>query len=65
MRFSASCRYTTDYTPADRLEPDEYTLGLLYIDEGEGDVLKDASAHKRHGRIFGKVKWVREDELPN
>lgn len=51
VRISKIARYEKNFTPASRFELDEHTLGLYRIDQGEGDELKDASDHDRHGKI--------------
>ena len=61
VRISKVARYTEDFTPAKRFEPDEHTLALYHFDEGSGDVLKDWSGNGHHGKIVG-AKWVRVDD---
>ena len=61
VRISSIARYTEDFTPQKRFEPDEHTMALYHFDEGSGDVLKDASGNGHHGEIVG-AKWVRVDE---
>ena len=61
FRISTSVRYTADFTPADRFEPDADTLALYHFDEGQGDVLIDSSGNGHHGKIIG-AQWVRLDE---
>ncbi|MCA9048300.1 MAG: protein kinase [Planctomycetaceae bacterium] len=63
VRISSVARYTEDYEPTRRFEPDEHTIALYHFDEGQGDVLKDFSGNNHHGRIFG-AKWVRADGSP-
>ncbi|REJ94011.1 MAG: hypothetical protein DWQ34_09340 [Planctomycetota bacterium] len=58
VRISSIARYTEDYTPEDRFEPDEHTLALYHFDEGDGDTLIDSSGHDHHGEIHG-ASWVR------
>jgi serine/threonine protein kinase len=60
VRISNTARYTEDFTPAKRFEPDEHTVGLYHFDEGSGDVLKDSSGNNHHGKIVG-AKWVKAD----
>ena len=43
VRISNVARYTEDFTPEERFEPDEHTLALYHFDEGEGNVLIDSS----------------------
>ena len=61
VRISKVARYTADFTPDLRFEPDVDTLALYHFDEGQGDVLKDSSGNNHHGKIFG-AKWVREGD---
>ena len=63
VRISSIARYTEDFTPQRRFEPDEYTMALYHFDEGSGDVLKDSSGNGHDGKIVG-AKWVRVDEPP-
>src|SRR5262249_13163794 len=44
MRISKVPRYTADFKPTPRFEPDASTLGLYHCDEGQSGVLQDASA---------------------
>lgn len=57
VRISNVARYTEDFTPPKRFEPDEHTLALYHFDEGQGDVLKDSSGNGHHGKIVGAT-WV-------
>jgi len=61
VRISSIARYTEDFTPQRRFEPDEHTMALYHFDEGTGDVLKDSSGNGHDGKIVG-AKWVRVDE---
>ena len=63
VRISNIARYTDDFTPQKRFEPDEHTMALYHFDEGEGDVLHDSSGNKHHGKIVG-AKWVKVDGSP-
>jgi formylglycine-generating enzyme required for sulfatase activity len=63
VRVSSSARYDKNFTPAARFEPDNDTLALYHMDEGEGDVLKDSSGNGHHGKIAGP-KWVKADGTP-
>ena len=58
VRISSIARYTEDFTPDERFEPDEDTLALYHFDEGEGEVLNDSSGNGHHGEIIG-AQWVR------
>jgi serine/threonine protein kinase/Leucine-rich repeat (LRR) protein len=59
VRFSNVIRYTGDFTPQERFEPDEHTIALYHCDEGHGDLLVDSSGNKHHGIIVGPT-WVRQ-----
>jgi len=63
VRISNIARYTEDFTPQDRFEPDEHTMALYHFDEGQGDVLHDSSGNGHHGKIVG-AKWVRVETAP-
>ncbi len=63
VRISKVARYTKDFTPQKRFEPDADTLALYHCDEGSGDVLKDSSGNNHHGKIVG-AKWVNADGTP-
>jgi hypothetical protein len=57
LRVSKTIRYTADFTPQARLEPDQDTLALYHFDEGQGDALTDSSGNGHHGKIV-LAKWV-------
>jgi eukaryotic-like serine/threonine-protein kinase len=57
LRISKIARYTTDFTPQSRFEPDSDTLSLYHFDEGQGDVLIDSSGNNHHGKIVN-ARWV-------
>ena len=61
VRISNIARYTKDFTPQRRFEPDEHTMALYHFDEGSGDVLHDSSGNGHDGKIVG-AKWVKVDE---
>ena len=61
VRISKTPRYTADFTPAERFEPDEHTLALYHFDDAAGTTLADASGNGRNGTIHG-AKWVRVEE---
>jgi serine/threonine protein kinase len=58
VRFSSIARYTKDFVPVNRHEPDEHTVGLYHLDEGEGDSVKDSSGKNQHGKIINP-RWLR------
>jgi formylglycine-generating enzyme required for sulfatase activity len=57
LRISRIARYTTDFTPPTRFQPDKDTLALYHFDEGQGDALTDSSGNNHHGKIMN-AKWV-------
>jgi Concanavalin A-like lectin/glucanases superfamily len=61
VRISNSARYTDDFEPQSRLEADDDTEALYHFDEGQGDVLRDASGNRHHG-IIHDARWVRVGE---
>ena len=63
VRLSSTERYTTDFFPDTRFIPDEHTLALYHFDEGQGDVLTDASGNGHHGKIVGAT-WVPGPSVP-
>jgi hypothetical protein len=64
VRISRAVRYTGDFEPAMRFEPDDATIALYHCDEGEGDVLHNSSGNMRHGKIKG-ARWVKADQPVN
>lgn len=58
MRLSRVARYTEDFQPDERFEPDDKTVVLYHFDEGTGDIAKDSSGNGHHGKIIG-AKWVK------
>ena len=64
FRLSNTSRYTGDYTLHARFTPDEHTVCLYHFDEGDGDVLTDASGNGHHGKIVGAT-WVPADAPPS
>ncbi|MBX9680208.1 MAG: hypothetical protein K2X38_15715 [Gemmataceae bacterium] len=63
IRISKTVRYTKDFAPQRRFEPDADTLALYHCDEGQGDKLIDSSGNGHHGKIIG-AKWVHSDGTP-
>ena len=61
VHISRMARYTTAFEPADRFQTDGDTIVLYHCDEGRGDVLRDASPNRRHGKIKG-ARWVPADQ---
>ena len=59
IRISQAARYTENFQPVKRFEPDEYTLALYHLDEGTGDKLVDSSGHGHHGTIHQAI-WVKQ-----
>ncbi len=56
-RISGVARYSANFTPAERFQPDKDTLALYHFDEGTGEIAQDASGNGRHAKILG-AKWV-------
>jgi hypothetical protein len=54
VRISNIARYTEDFTPQRRFEPDEHTMALYHFDEGSGDVLTTLRATATTGRSWGR-----------
>ncbi|MBA4017129.1 MAG: hypothetical protein C0483_08155 [Pirellula sp.] len=48
LRISRTARYSDDFTPAPRFEPDADTLALYHFDEGTGTAAADASGNGYH-----------------
>ncbi|MBC8875995.1 MAG: protein kinase [Planctomycetes bacterium] len=63
VRISHIARYSEDFEPARRFEPDENTMALYHFDEGSGLEATDSSGNKRHGEIRG-ASWVDMKSLP-
>jgi serine/threonine protein kinase len=57
LRVSKVVRYTADFTPQRRFEPDADTIALYHCDEGSGDKLIDASGNGHHGKLTN-AKWA-------
>lgn len=57
VRFSKTARYSGEFKPQVRFEPDADTLALFHFDEGQGGLLTDSSGNGHHGKIVG-AKWV-------
>ena len=57
LRVSKTARYTADFTPRARFQPDKDTLALYHFDEGQGDALTDSSGNGHHGKIVN-AQWV-------
>jgi len=62
LRVSRSVRYTTEFKPDRRMTSDADTIALYHCDEGEGDVLIDASGHEHHGKLVG-AQWASVDKF--
>jgi len=67
VRISNVARYgTASFTPEHRFVPDEATLGLFHLDEGQGVDLTDASGHTvgsfaTDSNGFARLAWVKAD----
>ncbi|TWU31350.1 Leucine Rich repeats (2 copies) [Novipirellula artificiosorum] len=64
IRISSTARYSEDFTPVERFEPDEHTLALYHCDEGTGGALRDSSGNGHDGWIRGAT-WVRRSDQAN
>ena len=58
LRLSKIARYSSNFAPVTSVASDDSTLALYNFDEGEGDVLKDASGNGHDGKIVGAT-WVK------
>lgn len=56
LRVSSAARYTQDFEPVARFEPDPTTLLLYHFDEGPGPKIYDLSGHHRFGEPHG-AEW--------
>ncbi len=63
IKVSKKPLYTADFTPPPGFTADADTVALYLFDEGQGDLLRDASGNRRDGQIVG-AKWVRIPETP-
>ncbi len=57
IRISRVPRYTSDFTPSDRFEPDADTMALYHCDEGHGDKLIDSSGNGHDG-VIHNTRWL-------
>lgn len=60
VRISYIVRYTSNFTPPERLEKDKATELLLHFDAGQGTTVRDLSGARRAARIIAG-KWVKRD----
>lgn len=58
FRLSQGLRYQNNFEPPRLLEGDKYTIALYHFDEGNGDVIHDATSNGHHGKIYGGAAWV-------
>jgi serine/threonine protein kinase/formylglycine-generating enzyme required for sulfatase activity len=56
VRVSQTARYSGEFTPSRRFEPDADTLALFHFDEGSGTEVRDDSGNDHHGKVVG-AKW--------
>ncbi|MCA9051086.1 MAG: VCBS repeat-containing protein, partial [Planctomycetaceae bacterium] len=61
LRVSAVCRYSGNFEPVRRFEPDEHTVALYHFDAGSGSKLFDASGNEHHGTVVG-ASWQKLEE---
>jgi WD40 repeat protein len=64
FRISSVARYTEDFTPQQRFEPDEHTIALYHFDEGSGDIAHDASKNGNHAKIH-RARWADASDVKN
>ena len=53
-------RYDTNFSPAERFDPDADTIALYHCDEGQGEALTDSSGNHHHG-LIKNATWTRAD----
>jgi serine/threonine protein kinase len=63
VRVSTTARYSADFKAETRFSADKDTNALYHFDEGQGEVLTDASGNNHHGTIVG-AKWVTVPSSP-
>ena len=59
VRISNVVRYSADFEPQTRFEPDEATMALYHFDVGEGKLAIDSSGNNHHGQIW-EAEWIEE-----
>jgi hypothetical protein len=59
VRISSVARYSDNFTPARRFEPDDQTIGLWHFDEGNGEVAYDYGWWGRQGTLH-EAPWTTE-----
>ncbi len=57
VRISNVARYNDNFTPASRFRSDKDTMALYHFDEGQGEIVHDASGNGHHG-LIQKALWV-------
>lgn len=57
VRISSVALYQSDFSPDRRLTKNTATIGLYHFDEGQGEVLHDASGYGRDGKITDGI-WT-------
>ncbi len=59
VRISKAVRYTGDFeVPEGEFEPDDDTVALYHLDEGEGESTADDSGNENDAELIGDPKWV-------
>ncbi len=62
FRVSSIARYAADFLPPRiPFESDSYTEVLYHFDEGDGDILHDASPNGNHGTLISNPQWICSD----
>ena len=62
-RISKSARYTENFTPDARFQPDADAVALYHFEDGAGATLRDSSGNGHHGDIIN-ARWVQADGSP-
>ncbi len=62
VRISDTVRYTEDFTPAFRFEPDEHTIGLWHFDVGRDDAVFAAHGQLPPGSLEGTASRTGDGE---
>ena len=60
IRVSTVVRYSNDFVPVRRHEPDAQTAALWHLDEGTGNAVNDESGNGKHLTLQGDATWAVE-----
>jgi len=58
VRLSTGARYTGEFTPARRHEPDAGAVLLFHLDRLIGEMVPDQGSARAHGRLTGGASLV-------